>query len=350
MSTSTPAYEPKNMRFRRLGPSGLRVSLFSLGGWLTLGGSVDDDLTREIMKLAYESGINTFDTAEVYANGASEVAMGKAIKSLGWKRSEVVLMTKIFYGTGSKEPNGTGLSRKHVIEGTDASLERAQLKYWDVVLAHSPDITVPMVEVVKAFNHLIQTGRCFYWATSAWSAEQISEAYGIAERLGLDPPLADQSQYSALHREPVEKDYLPLYAKHGLGLTVWSPLAWGLLTGKYNDGNIPKGSRFDTNQDTFGSAIQSLQTAEGQAKIEKVRRLTKVADKLGCSVAVLSLAWAAKNERVSTVILGASKKEQLVENLKALDFIDKLTPEVMCEIEEALGNKPEKLPDFGRAM
>ncbi|KAK0522193.1 hypothetical protein OC842_006537 [Tilletia horrida] len=349
MALTQNRYKPGNMRFRRLGPSGLRVSLFSLGGWLTLGGSVNDELTQEMMQIAYEHGISTFDTAECYANGASEIAMGKAVKALGWKRSEVVLITKIFYGTGSEEPNGTGLSRKHIVEGADESLERAQLKYWDVILAHSPDITVPMVEVVKAFNHLIQTGRCFYWGTSAWSVEQISEAYGIAERLGLDPPLTDQSQYSALHREPVEKEYLPLYEKHRFSVACWSPLAWGLLTGKYNSG-IPKGSRFDTEKATFGAAIDSLQTDEGKAKIEKVRSLTKVADKLGCSVTVLSLAWAAKNPNISTVILGASKKEQLLENLKALDVIDLLTPEVLAEVEGALGNKPAKLPDFGRAM
>jgi aryl-alcohol dehydrogenase-like predicted oxidoreductase len=190
--------------------------------------------------------------------------------------------------------------------------------------------------------------KCFYWGCSAWSAEQISEAYGIAERLGLDPPLADQSQYSALHREPVEKDYLPLYRKHGLGLTIWSPLAWGLLSGKYNDG-IPKGSRFDLNAGgTFSGAIASLQSPEGQAKLERVRRLAAIAEQLGCSTAVLALAWAAKNPHVSTVILGASKVEQVRENLQALHVLDKLTPDVLQQIEAALDNKPAPLPTFGR--
>ncbi|CEH15679.1 voltage-gated potassium channel beta-2 subunit [Ceraceosorus bombacis] len=345
---SQQEYDPRNMRFRRLGPSGLRVSLFSLGGWLTIGGSVQDEATKEIMKAAYERGVNTFDTAEVYANGQCEISMGKAIKELGWQREPLVLITKIFYGTGAKDPNATGLSRKHIIEGANASLKRAGLEYWDIILAHSPDVTVPMVEVVKAFNQLIQQGKCFYWGTSAWSAEQISEAYGIAEKLGLDPPLADQSQYSALHREPVEKDYLPLYQKHGMGLTIWSPLAWGLLTGKYADG-IPKGSRFDVNKDSFGGVIDSLKTAEGQAKLEKVRKLSEIAKELGCSVAVLAIAWAAKNEHVSTVILGASKPEQIIENLTALDYIDKLTPDVLAKIEAVLANKPEALPTFGRA-
>ncbi|MCO5556967.1 hypothetical protein L7F22_010522 [Adiantum nelumboides] len=337
------------MRFRQLGPSGLRVSLFSLGGWLTFGGSVDDEATKDIMRVAFEHGINTFDTAEVYANGACEVSMGRAIRDLQWNRSSLVLITKIFYGTGGKDPNATGLSRKHIIEGAQQSLQRAGLDYWDIIMAHSPDVTVPMVEVVKAFNHLIATGKCFYWGCSAWSAEQISEAYGIARELHLEPPLADQSQYSMLHREPVEKEYMPLYRKHGLGLTIWSPLAWGLLTGKYNDG-IPKGSRFDLNTDsTFDGAIQSLRSSEGMAKVEKVKKLTKIAEGLGCSIAVLALAWAAKNEHVSTVILGASRKEQVVENLKALDYIEKLTPDIMTEIDAVLANKPAPLPTFGRA-
>lgn len=232
------------MRFRRFGKSGLRMSIFALGGWLTYGGSVLDDATREIMQCAFEHGINTFDTAECYADGACETAMGKAIRSLGWQRSDVVLVTKIYFGTGGKEPNATGLSRKHIIEGTNASLHRAGLVYWDVVMAHCPDQSVPMVEVVKAFNHLIDSGKCFYWGTSAWSAQQIQEAYGVAERLGLEPPLADQHQYSALHRAPVEKDYLPLCKTYGMGVMAWSPLAGGILTGKYNEG-IPKGSRFD---------------------------------------------------------------------------------------------------------
>jgi voltage-dependent potassium channel beta subunit len=323
------------------------MSVFSLGGWLTYGGTVLDDATREIMQCAFDHGINTFDTAECYANGACEVSMGKAIRDLKWRRSDVVLVTKIFFGYGGLEPNATGLSRKHVIEGTNASLQRAQLDYWDVVMAHCPDVSVPMVEVVKAFNHLIDTGKCFYWGCSAWSAQQIEEAYGVADRLGLEPPLVEQHQYSALQRDVVESDYTPLYAKYGLKIMAWSPLASGVLTGKYNDG-IPEGSRFDLNKDTFGDMSDKLYDEQGKANIERVRRLTAIADELGCSVAVLSLAWAASNENVTTVILGASKKEQLIENLRALSVIDKLTPEVKQRIDKALDNKPTLPPTYGR--
>lgn len=345
--TQVTQYDPKNMRFRRFGSSGLRMSVFSLGGWLTYGGSVLDDQTCEIMKCAFENGINTFDTAECYADGECEIAMGKAIKKLNWRRSDVILVTKIFFGFGGKDPNATGLSRKHVIEGTDAALKRAQLDYWDVVMAHCPDVTTPMVEVVKAFNHLINTGRCFYWGCSAWSAQQIQEAYGIADKLGLEPPLCDQHQYSALHREPVEGDYTPLYEKYGFKAMAWSPLAGGVLTGKYNEG-IPKGSRFDLHKDSLQAIVEKHQSKEGQERVEKVKKLSKIADKLGCSTTVLSLAWAAKNENVTTVILGASKIEQLQENLKALDVMDKLTEGILAEIEEILANKPDAQPTFGR--
>ncbi|PWN46312.1 putative potassium channel beta subunit protein [Ceraceosorus guamensis] len=349
---SHPTYDPKNMIFQRLGDSGLRVSKFSLGGWLTYGGTVDTAKTKEILKVAFENGISTFDTAEVYSGGECEIAMGQAVKELGWRRSDVVLITKIFFGTGSKDPNGRGLSRKHLVEGTDASLERAGLKYWDVIMAHRPDVSVPMHEIVRGFNHLIDTGRCFYWGTSEWTAQQIEEAHGVADKLGLIPPVADQAKYSALHREKIEKEYAPLYKKYGYGLTTWSPLESGLLTGKYNDiaqGKIPDGSRYQTKADTFTDTIAKLKTPEGQAKIEKVKGLTKIAESLGTSVAILSLAWAASNPNVSTVILGASKTEQVLENLKALDILPKLTPEVHEQIEKVLANKPEPDATYGRA-
>ncbi|MCO5613690.1 hypothetical protein L7F22_067968 [Adiantum nelumboides] len=337
------------MRFRRYGNSGLRMSIFSLGGWLTYGGSVEDNATKEIMKVAFENGINTFDTAEVYSAGKCETSMGKAIKELGWRRSDVVMVTKIFFGTGGKEPNARGLSRKHIVEGANASLQRAGLEYWDVIMAHRCDVSTPMVEIVKAFNHLIETGKCFYWGVSCWTAQQIQEAYGIAERLGLEPPLADQQHYSALYREPVEKEYLPLYSRYKLGIMAWSPLEGGILTGKYN-GGIPQGSRLDVLKDSFKQTLEKLQSPEGKSQIEKVQRLTKIAESLSCSTTVLSLAWAAKNENITTVILGATKTEQLLENLKALDVIDKLTPDILHQIEEILANKPEPLPSYGREM
>lgn len=214
-------------------------------------------------------------------------------------------------------------------------------------MAHRADASTPMVEIVKGFNHLIEQGLCHYWGTSEWTAQQIEEAWGVADKLGLDGPLADQSQYSALHRERVEREYSHLYRNRGMGLTIWSPLAGGVLTGKYNDG-IPQGSRFDVLKDNFSDTLKSLQSDEGKAKLEKVRSLTKVADKLGCSTATLSLAWAAKNENVSTVILGASKKEQVLENLKALDIVEKITPEVNDEIEKILDNKPTPIPHYNR--
>lgn len=244
-------------------------------------------------------------------------------------------------------PNARGLSRKHLIEGADASLERAGLKYWDVIMAHRYDPSVPMIEIVKAFNHLISTGKCHYWGTSEWSVQQIQEAISIADRLGLDPPYADQAQYNAFKRDRVEKEYAPLYKNNGFGLTIWSPLASGLLTGKYNDG-IPKGSRFDVKGEMFDDTIKSLQSDEGKAKIEKVRKLGKIAESLGCNTTQLALAWAASNKNVSTVILGATKTEQLIDNLGALDVIDKITPELHEKIEEILGNKPDAEPTYGR--
>jgi len=299
-----PEYDPKNMIFRRLGPSGLRVSLFSLGGWLTYGGTVNSDETKEIVKLAFEHGINTFDTAEVYSAGQCEVDMGKAIRDLNLRRSDLVLISKIFFGVGSKDPNGRGLSRKHIVEAANASLERSGLPYWDVLMAHRPDPTVPMEEIVRGFNRLIESDKCFYWGTSEWSAQQIEEAHAVANRLNLIPPIADQCQYNMFHRERPEKEYDPLYQSHKYGTTIWSPLASGLLTGKYNDG-VPQGSRFDLNKNFFDNTVKELQSEEGKAKIEKVKKLTKIAEGMGAKVTNLALAWCAKNP-VSEDILTAS--------------------------------------------
>jgi len=341
-------YDAKNMIFKQLGNSGLRVSKFSLGGWLTYGGTVDETKTKEIMKVAFEAGINTFDTAEVYSAGACEVAMGKAIKELEWQRQDYVIITKIFFGVNpGSAPNARGLSRKHIQEGTKASLERLQLHNVDVVMAHRPDSSVPMEEIVRAFNWVLDKGYAYYWGTSEWSAEQISEAHGIASRLNLVAPIADQCQYSALVRDRLEKEYEPLFAKYRYGTTIWSPLASGLLTGKYSNG-IPEDSRFSTNSAFFNDTIKSLETEEGKAKLAKVKGLGSVADELGCTTAVLALAWAAHNDNVSTVILGASKPEQVIENLQAIDVLPKLTPQVMEKIEKVLDNKPAPTNTFGR--
>ena len=359
------AYEPKNMKFNYLGNTGLQVSVFSLGGWLTYGGTQKGNIVKEILQTAWDHGIvsshqkpppshhanrpqQTFDTAEVYANGASEVEMGNALKELAWPRDEYVLTTKVFFGTGRKEPNTRGLSRKHIVEGLKSSLARLQTPYVDVVFAHRPDAATPMREIVEAFTQTIRNlNLAYYWGTSEWSAAQITEAIAIAEQYNLIAPVVEQPQYNAFHRERFEVEYAPLFRQHGLGTTIWSPLASGLLTGKYNDG-IPEDSRFATNPAFFENTVKELKSEAGQAKIEKVRKLSAIAERLGGTVTHLSLAWAAKNPNVSTVILGATKIEQVVDNLKALDLIDKLTPEVLAEIEEVLDNKPKGVALWGR--
>ncbi|KAL0475600.1 voltage-gated potassium channel beta-2 subunit [Neurospora intermedia] len=342
------AYEPKDMKFRYLGNTGLQVSIFSLGGWLTYGGTQKGEIVKKCLQTAWNHGIQTFDTAEVYANGASEVEMGQALKELGWPRDEYVLTTKVFFGTGRKEPNTRGLSRKHIVEGLKASVNRLQTPYVDVVFAHRPDAATPMLEIVEAFTQVIRNlNLAYYWGTSEWSAVQIKEAIHLADKHNLIAPVVEQPQYNAFHRERFENEYAPLFKEHGYGTTIWSPLASGLLTGKYNDG-IPEDSRFATNKAFFENTIKSLQSEEGQAKIEKVRKLTKIAERLGATVTHLALAWAAKNPNVSTVILGATKVEQIEDNLKALPLIDKLTPEIMEEIESVLDNKPTPPATYGR--
>ncbi|TFK42212.1 NADP-dependent oxidoreductase domain-containing protein [Crucibulum laeve] len=339
-------FDPKNMPFRRLGPSGLRVPLFSLGGWLTLGGTVKGDPVKEIIQTAFDAGINMFDTAEVYADGKSEEEMGRVIKELGLRRTDLVITTKLFWGV-RKGPNQSGLSRKHIIEGTRESLQRLKLDYVDVLFAHRCDISVPMEEIVRAFNWVIQQGWALYWATSEWSAREIEEAYRIADRLRLIAPIAEQCQHNMFHRERPEKEYEALYRTEGMGTTVWSPLASGLLTGKYNNG-IPEDSRLANHSNFFKDTIKSLKEPEGQAKIQKVRELTKIAEELQTTPAALALAWVAKNPNTSTVILGASSPKQVMENLKAIYVIPKLTDEVMEKIEKILDNKPEGAPTYGR--
>ncbi|KAL0952202.1 hypothetical protein HGRIS_008811 [Hohenbuehelia grisea] len=341
-------YDPKGMPFRRLGPSGLRVPVFSLGGWLTLGGTVTGDPVKDIIKTAFDHGINMFDTAEAYAKGQSEVEMGRVLKELGLRRTDLVITTKLFWGLRSG-PNDSGLSRKHIIEGTQESLARLQLDYVDVLFAHRPDPNVPMEEIVRAFNYVIEKGWAFYWATSEWSAREIEEAHHVAAKLNLIAPIAEQCQHNMFHRERPEKEYDGLYKKYGLGTTVFSALASGLLTGKYNDG-IPEGSRFATHA-MFDKTVQSLKEDVGLAKINKVKELTKLAEsELQCSVAALALAWVAKNPNTSTVILGASSPTQVIENLKALEVIPKLTPEILDRIEAILSTKPEPVPTFGRPL
>jgi voltage-dependent potassium channel beta subunit len=325
------------MEYRFLGKSGLKVSALSFGAWVTFHDQIADDTAYNCMKEAYDAGVNFFDNAETYAHGNAEIMMGKALKKTGWKRSDLVISTKIFWG--GKGPNDTGLSRKHIIEGADAALKRLQLEYVDLIFCHRPDPLTPIEETVRAMNHVINQGKAFYWGTSEWSAAQIMEAYHIARREHLIPPTMEQPEYNMFRRDKVEKEFLKLYDEAGLGTTTWSPLASGLLTGKYNDG-IPADSRLSLPEYDW---LKSRFTKE---KIEKVKALVPIAKDLGLAMPLLGLAWCLKNPNVSTVITGASKPEQVKQNMKALDAVSKLTEEVMERIEKVLGNKPEPEPDL----
>ena len=329
------------MQYRYLGSSGLQVSALSFGAWVTFGTQMGEDVAYDCMKTAYDAGVNFFDNAEAYAQGQAETIMGKVLKKSGWKRSDLVISTKIFWG--GKGPNDQGLSRKHLIEGTDAALARLQVDYVDLIFCHRPDIHTPVEETVRAMTHIINQGKAFYWGTSEWPIEQIMEAYHIARQEHLIPPTMEQPQYNMLHRERVEKEYGPAYEAFGLGTTIWSPLASGLLTGKYNDG-VPDDSRITLKGYEWLREIFESET--GQQRLEKARQLAPIAGELGCSMAQLALAWCLKNPQVSTVITGASKPEQVVENMKALDVVDNLTPGMMERVEVILDNKPEAPQDF----
>lgn len=329
------------MEYRFLGRSGLNVSALSLGAWVTFGEQVGEQVAYECMTAAYEAGVNFFDNAEVYGNGNAEIVMGSVIKRTGWKRSDLVISTKIFWGGDG--PNDNGLSRKHIFEGLDASLRRLQMDYVDLVFCHRPDKHTPIEETVWAMHHLIQQGKAFYWGTSEWSAVEIMEAYGIARREHLVPPLMEQPQYHMFHRQRVENEYARLYREIGLGTTIWSPLASGLLTGKYNDG-IPEDTRVTLNG--YDWLRRRFESEESKKQIEKVRRLTVIAQELDCSMAQLALAWCLKNPNVSTVITGASRSGQVIENMRALDVLPKLTGEVMARIESILDNQPKGEADF----
>ncbi|PYH49413.1 putative voltage-gated K+ channel beta subunit (KCNAB) [Aspergillus saccharolyticus JOP 1030-1] len=338
----------KDMLYRRVGNSGLHVSALGLGGWLTFGGHVDNEITFQCMKQAYDCGINFFDTAESYAGGQSEIVMGQAIKKFGWKRSDLVISTKLNWGLANGEIliNNHGLSRKHIVEGTRASLERLQLDYVDIIYAHRPDRLTPMEETVRAFNHVIEKGWAFYWGTSEWSADEISEACGIARALGLIAPIVEQPQYNMLTRQKVEGQFQRLYSRCGIGLTVFSPLKMGLLSGKYNEATTqpPPGSRFAESNDKYANYVRSEWESEWAGTIKTVVGLQTLADKLGVKLSQLALAWCLKNENVSSVITGASRPEQIVDNVESLKLLPRLTPEVMAEIDEYLQNKPEADP------
>ncbi|KAK5206154.1 hypothetical protein LTR41_008023 [Exophiala xenobiotica] len=333
------------MQYRFLGRSGLQVSVISLGGWVTYGGAVGDDIAFECMKAAYDAGINFFDCAEGYAEGKSEITMGKAIKKFGWKRNDLVISTKIYWGGafGDNPVNNGGLSRKHIIEGTEASLQRLQLDYVDLIYCHRPDRNTPIEETVRAMNYLINNGKAFYWGTSEWNSEEIAMAWACAERLNLIGPVMEQPQYNMLARDKVEREFALLYENYGLGLTIFSPLKTGILTGKYNDG-IPEDSRIAKATEGYTtSQRESYGNEEWQKTLTQVKQLKPVADKLGTDQATLALAWVLKNPRVSSAITGASKVEQVWKSVKALELLPKLDGKLMSEIDGILGNKPTTL-------
>ncbi|RMG86549.1 MAG: aldo/keto reductase [Bacteroidetes bacterium] len=323
------------MQYQRLGKSGLQVSRLSLGSWLTFGKQIDDKVAEKMMGLAYDRGVNFFDNAEIYARGKSETVMGKIFKKMKWERSSFIVSSKVFFGDGGKKPNQTGLSRKHVFEACDAALKRLQVDYLDLYFCHRPDKNTPIEETVLAMNHLIQQGKVLYWGTSEWSAQEIMEAHMVAKDYKLIGPTMEQPQYNMFHRRRVEVEYARIYETVGLGTTIWSPLGSGVLTNKYLD-KFPEGTRL---------SIEGLEWLKDRSltpeRLEKVRKISKIAAELNTSTPKLAIAWCLKNPNVSSVILGASKVKQLEETLSSLDVVPLLTDEVMAEIESVLDNKPE---------
>ena len=324
-----------------MGQTGLQLSVLSFGSWVTFHKQIDDSISDELMGIAYDSGINFFDNAEVYAGGESEKMMGRVLKKKAWDRTSYTVSSKAFFGWRGKQnkPNQTGLSRKHLTEACHEALRRLQVDYLDMFFCHRPDKAVPIEEVVWTMNHLIQQGKILYWGTSEWSGVEIMEAHRVASQLGLIGPAVEQPQYNLLERHKMEREYIDIFRTVGMGTTIWSPLASGLLTGKYNNG-IPGDSRFAL--EGFDWLVNRWMAED---KLAKVRQLTEFAAELGVPVSTLSIAWTIKNSNVTTTILGATKKEQLIENLKALEALPKLTDDVMQKIDEIIGTKPV-MPEY----
>jgi voltage-dependent potassium channel beta subunit len=322
------------MNYRYLGRSGLQVSELSLGSWVTFGNQVGEDLARECMATAYAAGVNFFDNAESYAGGQSEIVMGNVLKKLGWRRGSYLISTKFFWGLHEGPNEKNTLNRKRLLDAMDGSLKRLQLDYVDLVFCHRPDPFTPVEETVWAMHDLVSRGKAVYWGTSEWSAAEIMAAWQIADKHHLHKPVMEQTQYNMFHRQKIEQEYSRLYRDIGLGVTTWSPLASGLLTGKYNDG-IPAGSRGNLKDYEWLKPSVS-----DPVRIDKVKKLVPIAAEMGISMAHLALAWCLKNPNVSTVITGASRLEQVRENMKALDAVEKLTPVVMSRIDAILENKP----------
>jgi voltage-dependent potassium channel beta subunit len=325
------------MEYRRLGKSGLKVSVLSFGSWLTFGKQIQDGTAEQLMHAAYDAGVNFFDNAEIYSKGQSEVVMGEILHKSNWRRDSYTVSSKVYWG-GDK-PTQFGLSRKHVTEACHAALKRLQVDYLDLYFCHRPDKSTPVEETVWAMHNLILQGKILYWGTSEWSAQELQEAYGIARQYNLIPPTMEQPQYNMLNRARVEVEYKKLYEGMGLGTTIFSPLASGLLTGKYNQELVEK-TRLDI--EGMDWLKNRVLVAENLAK---VAQLVTLAGDLGTTMPRLALAWTIKNPNVSTAIMGASRLEQLQDNLKSLDVVPLLTTEVMAKIDDILGNKPVH-PEF----
>lgn len=314
------------MEYRRLGKSGLLISLFSLGTWSTVDESMDYKESLSLLELAYSTGINFFDTAEIYNNGRSETALGKELKELSWPRENYLLSSKVFWGTGSKRPNTYGLSRKHIIEACNASLKRLQVDYLDIYYCHRPNPDTPLEETILAMNHLINQGKILYWGTSEWSAEDILQVKMISYKSNLIGPIVEQPQYNFIFRTKVEREFEHLYSLVGLGLTTWSPLLSGLLTGKYNDGVNNKTGRL------YRTCYEWLWEKVFQGEQDKHMKNLKLYAEYACSIGIkpshLALAWCTKNKNVSSVILGASTVNQLKDNLQVIEVIPDITQDI----------------------
>ena len=322
------------MEYRRLGKSGLQVSALSFGSWLTFGNQITDKVADELMGVAYDAGVNFFDNAEGYAEGKSEIVMGNIIKKQKWERESFVVSSKVFFGTENKGPNRVGLSRKHVIEACNAALKRLQVDYLDLYFCHRPDKNTPIEETVFAMNTLLQQGKILYWGTSEWSATEIMEAIAVAKQYNLIGPTMEQPQYNLFERNKLEKEFLHLFKQHGLGTTIWSPLASGILSGKYTNSGV-EGTRLGM------KGLEWLKDRTlAEDRMQKATALQELANKLDVSLAKLSIAWCLKNPNVSTVILGASKVSQLQENLQVLEVLPLLTDEVVIQIEDIVKTKP----------
>ncbi len=324
------------MEYRKLGKSGLKVSALSLGSWITFGSQIEDNTAESLMTLAYDNGVNFFDNAEIYAHGKSEIVMGKLLKKLGWKRDSYIVSSKAFFGDGGERPTQRGLHRKHLVEACEAALKRLQVDYLDLYFCHRPDKDTPIEETVWTMHQLIMQGKILYWGTSEWSAQEIMEAHVAAQRYNLIGPTMEQPQYNMFHRHKMEVEFDQIFKTTGLGTTIWSPLASGVLTGKYSDKGI-KGTRLDRKDLSW---LREKNLVE--EKLEKAGNIAQLAHDLGVTPAQLSVAWCLKNPNVSTVILGASKVSQLEDTIKSERALDVLNDDVMETIEGILNNRPEK--------